>query len=636
MSMRDWLPRPRRVVTLFLAVAVVSTGALGWLTWRLLEQDVELDVARRRGQLEQAADVMASALVNALDDLEALGIDEPAAMNEVPPDVTVATLAPGGTLVRSGVLPFVPTRAVLPEAPEGMLAAANRAAELDDDAATARRLYGTLAAKPELPLRAKALTRLAALEKREGNSSAALRAYTELERIDDAGVGGLPASLIAQIGRASVLERANQTDELRDRARVLLTDLYSGRWPLLASEFEYYRAEAVRWLGRDTGTEADHDAMNRADAADWLWRNAASLPPDGRQLVSLRSGPALVFWRRRDSNVAAVLCGTARLHALIRTHMPDGFEAAAIDALGSFVSGNPASTGQATTRPAGVNGLPFTLQVSGAAAGSSPQRPLLALVLGATIVLVGSGWYFILRAIAREARAARLQSEFVAAVSHEFRSPLTSISHVAELLAEDRLPTNELRRQSYLALVRDADRLRRLVENLLDFGRFDTGAATYRFERTDVTALVGAVVEDFRERVTPAGWQIDLASPSGIVSADIDREAFSRALWNLLDNAVKYSPDTRQVWVGVEPSEQTVNIRVRDRGIGIPAGELHSVFERFVRGSTPKGHGIAGTGIGLAMVRQIARAHGGDVTVTSEPGVGSEFTLVLKQAEGTA
>jgi two-component system phosphate regulon sensor histidine kinase PhoR len=274
--------------------------------------------------------------------------------------------------------------------------------------------------------------------------------------------------------------------------------------------------------------------------------------------------------------------------------------------------------------------------VSGQVPGSAARRPLLALILGATLVFVASGWYLILRAIFREARVARLQSEFVAAVSHEFRSPLTSIGHVAELLAEDRLPTDDLRRQSYQALVRDADRLRRLVENLLDFGRFDTGAATYLFERTDVARLVETVVGDFRQRVTGAGWQIELASPRERVVAEVDREAFSRALWNLLDNAVKYSPETRHVWGAVELAGGTVNIRVRDRGIGIPASELATVFQRFVRGTATRQQGIAGTGIGLAMVRQIARAHGGDVTVTSEPGVGSEFTLVLKQAEGTA
>ncbi len=635
MPIRDWLPRPRQVVVLFLAVAVVSTAALGWLTWQLLDQDEELEVARRRGELEQAADRMATTLVDALTGLEAFAAADATDRAAVPPDVTIATIGPDGTIVRSGALSFVPTRAPLPEAPEGMLAAANRAAEIEGDTATARRLYAALAARPETPLRAKALVRLAALERRAGDSAAALRAYAALDAIDDAGVGGLPASLIAEVGWAGVLERDERRDELRTRARRFIDDLRRGRWALLAPEFEFYRQEAARWIGTgtDIDTDQDRDVLVRSEAADWLWRNAGSNPPRGRQLVTLRSGTALVLWRTEDSTVSAVFCGSLLLNSLVQAHTPEGFNALALDAFGQAAGGASPPAGQATMRPAGMNGLPFTLQVAGQAPGSSGRRPLLALVLGATIVFVASGWYLILRAIFREARVARLQSEFVAAVSHEFRSPLTSIGHVAELLAEGRLPTDEMRRRSYDALVRDADRLRRLVENLLDFGRFDAGAATYRFERTDVASLVETVVGDFRQRVAGAGWQIELVRPRDGVFGEVDREAFSRALWNMLDNAVKYSPETRHVWVAVELAGETVNIRVRDRGIGIPASELHTVFERFVRGAASKGRGITGTGIGLAMVRQIARAHGGDVTVTSQPGEGSEFTLVLKQVE---
>ncbi len=511
MLIRDWLPRPRQVVVLFLAVAVVSTAALGWLTWQLLDQDDELEVARRRGELEQAADRMATTLVDALAGLETLATADAAGAAAVPPDVTIVTIAPGGTNIRSGLLSFVPTRAPLPEAPEGMLAAANRAAEIEGDTAVARRLYAALAAGPGTPLRAKALVRLAALERRAGDPAAALRAYAALDVIDDAGVGGLPVSLIAQVGRAAALERAERIDELRAHARTFIDDLHRGRWALLAPEFEFYREEGARWLGTttDTGMDTDQrrDVLIRSEAADWLWRNAASNPRHGRQLVALQSGAALVLWRSEDSNVSAVLCGSLLLNALVRAHTPEGFDAVALDAFGQRAGGASPAAGQATMRPAGTDGLPFTLRVSGQAPGSAARRPLLALILGATLVFVASGWYLILRAIFREARVARLQSEFVAAVSHEFRSPLTSIGHVAELLAEDRLPTDDLRRQSYQALVRDADRLRRLVENLLDFGRFDTGAATYRFERTDVARLVETVVGDFRQRVTGAGWQ---------------------------------------------------------------------------------------------------------------------------------
>src|SRR6185436_2399660 len=110
-------------------------------------------------------------------------------------------------------------------------------------------------------------------------------------------------------------------------------------------------------------------------------------------------------------------------------------------------------------------------------------------------------------------RVSRLQSDFVAAVSHEFRSPLTSLSHIAELLAHDRFPSEDARRTSFDILVRDTDRLRRLVEGLLDFGRFEAGAATLRLETVDVTDLVRSTVADFQERVTTEGYAIELSDP---------------------------------------------------------------------------------------------------------------------------
>jgi signal transduction histidine kinase len=292
------------------------------------------------------------------------------------------------------------------------------------------------------------------------------------------------------------------------------------------------------------------------------------------------------------------------------------------------------------TRTAAAAGLPWTLHVSDApdpiAPPLSPRRRLLTLTFGVVGLVLLAGWYFILRAITRELRVSRLQSDFVAAVSHEFRSPLTSMSHIAEMLAHDRFPDDAVRRKAFGVLVRDTDRLRGLVEGLLDFGRFEAGAAALQLEAVDVAGLLRTTVADFQERVAQDGYRIELRGASDAVTARIDREALARALWNLLDNAVKYSPECRTVWVEMSRESDQVSIGVQDQGIGIPIAEQREIFERFVRGGDSKARRISGTGIGLAMVREIVRAHGGEIVLTSEPGRGSRFTVVLRTAGGVA
>src|SRR3972149_3783509 len=122
-------------------------------------------------------------------------------------------------------------------------------------------------------------------------------------------------------------------------------------------------------------------------------------------------------------------------------------------------------------------------------------------------------------------RVARLQSDFVAAVSHEFRSPLSSLCQISEMLPLDRFPSEDLKRKSYDVLTREAERLRRLVEGLLDFGRFEAGADAYRFESLEIGGLLQALVSDFQERVAGIGYTIELSRPAGEIHVRADREA---------------------------------------------------------------------------------------------------------------
>lgn len=631
MRVRDWLRPPRQMLAVFLGVALVSAGALGWLGWLLLKQDAALESQRRRDLVEQAADRASATMQLAVVELQSALNSPGSGKTNFAPGVSRISIAQDDMTVRpDGSLPYYAVVRTHPE-PLPIFAEGEQAEFARNDLIGAVHTYARLAANPERDVRAGALARLARVHRKQHDTDAALRAYAQLAAIEQADVDNMPAGLVARAGRASLFEESGRQSDLRQEAAALQRDLQQGRWRLVKSQYEFYAGQASAWLGFPRAE--DRDALTRAEAAEWLWQNRASLSATVRRAIALPSGPALILGQSSSNGLDAVIAGPTFVVALCSRAVAADLRCGLSDLEGRALVGDRPQGRDTAVRAASASGLPWTLHVSvraEAAAAPSPRRRLLVLAFAVVALVLAAGWYFILRAISRELRVSRLQSEFVAAVSHEFRSPLTSLSHIAELLAADRLASDDLRRKSYNVLVRDTDRLQRLVEGLLDFGRFDAGAAALRLEDVDVFALVRTTVADFQERVAAEGYSVELSGLNQTVLARADREAISRALWNLLDNAVKYSPECRTVWVALERQDDRVSIVVRDQGLGIPIHEQREIFDRFVRGAESTARRIRGTGIGLAMVRQIVRAHGGDVSVASEPGKGSTFTLALR------
>jgi signal transduction histidine kinase len=201
--------------------------------------------------------------------------------------------------------------------------------------------------------------------------------------------------------------------------------------------------------------------------------------------------------------------------------------------------------------------------------------------------------------------------------------------HLTEMLVSRGLPSEERRAHYYQLLATETERLHRMVESLLSFGRIEAGAYAWKLEQFDPGELVRELLGEFRQDAQWKSREFSCDVDADLPPIRADREALSRALWNLLENAAKYSQESAGIRVFARRSGEFIRIGVEDRGNGIPAEERAAIFQKFIRGAGAKREGVRGVGIGLALVRRIAEAHGGSVELASEVGRGSTFTLVL-------
>jgi signal transduction histidine kinase len=262
------------------------------------------------------------------------------------------------------------------------------------------------------------------------------------------------------------------------------------------------------------------------------------------------------------------------------------------------------------------------------------RQNLYLTMLLLVMALLGFGGYLTVRTVRKEMEIAQLKSEFVSTVSHEFRSPVTGIRQLAEILMRGQ-PSEERRRQYYEMIGHESDRLARLVENVLDFARMEEGRKEYRFEPLETDEWLRAVVEEFQTESAQQGVALTVTIPERLPMMLADREALSCAVHNLLDNAVKYSPECKTVWLEAQATGAWLTIRVRDRGLGIAEEDRKHIFEKFYRGSGEAARHVKGAGLGLSLVKHIITAHGGSVDCQSRPGEGSTFSIRMPALAGS-
>lgn len=250
---------------------------------------------------------------------------------------------------------------------------------------------------------------------------------------------------------------------------------------------------------------------------------------------------------------------------------------------------------------------------------------VMPLVLAITLVAAFLLW----RDVRREIETAGLRAQFVSSVSHELKTPLTSIRMLAETLLLGRQPVEADRVEYLETIVNESERLSRLINNVLDFSRIERDGRTYQMAATDLDAVVRDAARAMSYPLEQGGFDLRVHTAEVLPVVDADGDALTQAVLNLLSNAVKFSGEERLIELQLARENGDALIRVRDHGRGIETRHQSAVFERFFRAPDVQAEGVPGTGLGLALVEHVARAHGGRVELDSAPGRGSTFTIRL-------
>jgi signal transduction histidine kinase len=578
-------------------------AALSWLGIRILAQDRAMERQREVERLKLAASRAAITLEQQLAAIE-------------------ASLSRGDGIQFSadglgpGILYQPP--ASLPEARSFSAFVNGDSLEFQQrNLAEAEKEYLRLTASRDLAVRAEALMRLGRVRRKQNNFDGALRAYADLQTLGSIPVAGQPAELVARQVRYRITQESSDRD---DFARAL----HSGAAKVDKPTFEFCQAMLQEW----GGPKPPGDSLVRTNAALALWRRwkAGQLPPRGREWNGAGPHPTLALWSGTPEKPVVRILAASELKALLSpVEAQEGLEISVSD-------GAPGPGEVILT--SGETGLPFLLRVSPGDTWEHPAsfasgRNALIAGLAVTFVLMLAAAYGLYRTTSREMALVRQQADFVSAVSHEFRTPLTSMRHLTDLLVRQGVPSEERKAQYYELLSQETERLHQMVESLLSFGRMQAGSYAWRLEPTDANELVCASVGDFRRQPQAQAHEVICEAGAELPLIQADHEALSRAVSNLLENAGKYSEPGTPIRVSTRHAGNAIEISVEDRGPGIAPAEQKRVFDKFIRGENARRAGTRGIGIGLALVKSVAEAHGGTVKLSSEPGRGSIFTLVI-------
>lgn len=263
---------------------------------------------------------------------------------------------------------------------------------------------------------------------------------------------------------------------------------------------------------------------------------------------------------------------------------------------------------------------------------SKLRMNLFILISLSGLIILSSVFLFI--TFRKEMKLAQMKTDFISNVSHELRTPLALISMYSETLELGRIK-DEVKRQEYYSVISgEAERLGKIVNNILNFSKMEAGKRKYNFIHSDLSDLVTHILSTYTFHLEKSGFNLVFNNSVSEAKLNCDTEALSEAVINLIDNAVKYSKEKKEIVVSLYQNKERYFLSIKDFGIGIPSKDINKIFDKFYRVSTGLRHNTKGTGIGLSIVKHIVEAHNGFINVKSKENAGSEFIIELPINEG--
>jgi len=451
---------------------------------------------------------------------------------------------------------------------------------------------------------------------------------------------GIPFSLYAA-ERLSVL--SSEVETVLDRLEDLMEDI---RWlPSSALYFIQDITEQVQEKSQDPdllgrmanlrqSTENAQENLERLESlkgyvSSWMLRRR-SLNKSGDPLTWEAHGdiPWIVGIREVNegqSQVLLVFHGPGVLSTLIEeSGLTETFPGTCQITLG------PSGEGFSPGGP--FEGFRIQFEETDVSAWSKSSLPFPILYWSILVLVVGFttfGGYLLWRDVGRELAIAEMRSQFAASVSHELKTPLTSIRMFAEALTMGVKKRPKAQKEYLQTIISESERLSRLLNNVLDFSKIEQGTRTYRFEPTSLEEVIHAAEEAMAFPMDQKGFHLHVEVEKGIPTILADRDAIEQAVLNLLHNAMKYSGESREIQLKLHRNGDMASIDVTDYGIGIVEEDRDRIFGKFFRVQGVDNQKIPGTGLGLTIVSHITESHGGKVEVKSQPGEGSTFSIIL-------